>query len=628
MQSVVKELSKSTVVENGALFDTAAQAEHFVTSFDNNFLPIGMCLHSSLLKHAHPFHLWILCMDELVEQNLRHLALPHVSLIPLRDAEDARLLAVKPTRSRGEYCWTLTPFTAQFVFDRDPQVKRVTYIDADLFFFVSPKLLLDEFERSGKHVLITEHAYGPRYEYSGRAKRGGRFCVQFMTFRRTHEGEKIMHWWQDRCLEWCYARVEDGKFGDQKYLDLWPELFGRDVHILQQKEKTLAPWNVEHFAKLGGGKLNPVFYHFQTLRIISADEILLYSGWKVGQVSAGIYHAYMDSLRSVVSRMLQERIPVAYLPRRKGLVGRLTTLKHKYIDGEKSVPLQSGMIESVESPSALTMPVVTGKAEGGRRIFGYAKKQSIAEQPLVSIVTVVYNGATTLEHTIQSIIEQVYGNVEHIIVDGGSTDGTLDILRKYDADIAYWVSEKDAGIYDAMNKGIALAKGDYIGMLNADDYLASPLSLETIISQFKSNDVDAVFSNLDIVDPENLNRVLRKYRVPSFSSFLLRIGVMPPHPTFYCKKSCYEKVGLYRTDYRIAADFEMLVRMLQKFHISWSYIDKTTVKMRSGGVSSSGIKSSWVVNREIIRACLENGLYTNIFFLMLKLPIRLLERVL
>jgi hypothetical protein len=602
--------------------------EHFVTLFDNNFLPIGLCLHASLLEHGQPFHLWILCMDELVEQNLRHLALPHVSLIPLREAEDARLLAVKSTRSRGEYCWTLTPFTPQFVFDRDSQVKRVTYIDADLFFFASPKLLLDEFERSGKHVLITEHAYGPRYEYSGRAKRGGRFCVQFMTFRRTPEGEKIMHWWQDRCLEWCYARVEDGKFGDQKYLDLWPELFGSDVHILQQKEKTLAPWNVEHFAKLGGGKLNPVFYHFQTLRIISADEILLYSGWKVGQASAGIYQAYMDGLRTVVTRMLQERIPVVYLPRRKGLIGRLTTIKHKYIDGEKSVPLQSGMIESVESPSALTMLVVTGKAEGGLRILGKAGKPSTAELPLVSIVTVVYNGAMTLEHTIQSVIEQVYGNVEHIIVDGGSTDGTLDILRKYDADIAYWVSEKDAGIYDAMNKGIALAKGDYIGMLNADDYLACPLSLETIISQFKSNDVDAVFSNLDIVDPENLNRVLRKYRVPSFSSFLLRIGVMPPHPTFYCKKSCYEKVGLYRTDYRIAADFEMLVRMLQKFHISWSHIDKTTVKMRSGGVSSSGIKSSLVVNREIIRACLENGLYTNIIFLMLKLPIRLLERIL
>jgi hypothetical protein len=319
----------------------ATGVEHFVTLFDSNFLPIGLCLHSSLLEQGQPFHLWILCMDELVEQNLQRLALQHVTLIPLREAEDARLLAVKPSRSRGEYCWTLTPFTPQFVFDRDKQVQRVTYLDADLFFFASPKLLLDEFEHSGKHVLITEHAYNPRYERSGRAKRAGRFCVQFMTFRRTPQGERVMHWWQERCLEWCYARVEDGKFGDQKYLDQWPELFGAEVHILLQKEKTLAPWNVAYFEKLADGKLNPVFYHFQTLRIISPNELLLYSGWRVGEASTLLYQSYADSLRRIVSRLEQEGIPVAFLPRRRDLIGRLATLKHKYLDGEKSVPLHS-----------------------------------------------------------------------------------------------------------------------------------------------------------------------------------------------------------------------------------------------------------------------------------------------
>src|SRR5512146_2759101 len=243
--------------------------EHFVTLFDNNFLPVGLCLHASLLEHGQPFHLWILCMDDLVEQNLHRLALPHVSLIPLREVEDVRLLAVKPTRSRGEYCWTLTPFTPQFVFDRDPQVRRITYLDADMFFFSSPRSLLEEFEQSGKHVLITEHAYDPRYERFGRARRGGRFCVQFITFRRSPEAGKVMRWWQERCMEWCYARVEAGKFGDQKYLDQWPALFGAEVHILSQKEKTLAPWNVAYYEKLGHGKLSPVFYHFHGLRILS-----------------------------------------------------------------------------------------------------------------------------------------------------------------------------------------------------------------------------------------------------------------------------------------------------------------------------------------------------------------------
>lgn len=313
--------------------------EHFVTLFDNNFLPIGTCLHASLMKHGQPFHLWIVCMDELVEQNLRHLALPCVSLIPLADAEDARLLAVKPTRSRGEYCWTLTPFTPQFVFDRDPGVQRVTYLDADLFFFDAPHLLIDEFAASAKHVLITEHAYDPRYESSGRARRGGRFCVQFITFRRTAEAAKVMHWWQERCLEWCYAKVEDGKFGDQKYLDTWPELFGDEVHILRQKEKTLAPWNVLYYEKLGQGKIAPVFYHFHGLRLESPDSLLLYSGYRVGAAANDLYQVYCVCLRTILDKLTKAGIAIPYLPRRNDLLGKIITCKRRFIDGEKSVPL-------------------------------------------------------------------------------------------------------------------------------------------------------------------------------------------------------------------------------------------------------------------------------------------------
>ena len=267
------------------------------------------------------------------------------------------------------------------------------------------------------------------------------------------------------------------------------------------------------------------------------------------------------------------------------------------------------------------------RIEGGLRIKGVIKI-SKPDKPLVTVITVVFNGAATLEHTICSVIEQAYDNVEHIIIDGGSTDATPDILRKYDDRIDYWVSERDAGIYDAMNKGIALARGDYIGMLNSDDFFASPSALEIIATRLRESKADAVFSCLDIVDPGNLDRVLRKYRISNFSPFMLRIGVMPPHPTFYCRKSCYEKAGPYRTDYRIAADFEMLVRLLLKHHITWEFIDKTTVRMRSGGLSSSGIRSSWIVNREIIRACTENGLITNMMMLALKLPIRLWERIL
>ncbi|MEO7623413.1 MAG: glycosyltransferase family 2 protein [Gallionella sp.] len=249
------------------------------------------------------------------------------------------------------------------------------------------------------------------------------------------------------------------------------------------------------------------------------------------------------------------------------------------------------------------------------------------KKPRITVITVCYNSVGTIVDTLESIALQTYKYFEHIVVDGGSTDGTLAILREWTMHPILLVSEPDDGIYDAMNKGIALAKGEYIGMLNSDDYFAHPWVLEKIAGRFKANNLDAVFSCLDIVDPANLNRVLRKYRITTLNTFMLRIGAMPPHPTFYCKKSCYEKAGPYRTDYRIAADFEMLVRLLVKHHIAWEFIDEITVKMRPGGISSRGIKSNWVVNREIIRACTENGLYTNMFVLALKIPIRLLERV-
>lgn len=256
-------------------------------------------------------------------------------------------------------------------------------------------------------------------------------------------------------------------------------------------------------------------------------------------------------------------------------------------------------------------------------------KQSLPGKPLVSIVTVVFNGAVTLEDTIRSVLQQTYDNIEYIIIDGGSSDGTLDIIRKYEAQVDYWVSEPDAGIYDAMNKGIAHATGDYVGTLNADDFFADSHVVQKIVERLLADKLDAVFSELDVVDPGNLAHVLRKYRVAKFDTFMLRMGVMPAHPTFYCRRSCYEKLGTapYRTDYHIAADFELLLRLLLTQNISWGYLPETTVKMRAGGVSSAGYRSKLLLNREVIRACEENGLYTNMLLLLLKLPLRLMEHI-
>jgi hypothetical protein len=278
--------------------------EHFVTLFDSNFLPMGMTLHSSLMSHGQPFHLWIICMDELVEKQLERISLPNVTLMRLREIETGELLAVKPRRSSREYCWTLTSFTFQAVFDRDNSVERVTYLDADLFFFSDPHILLGELDASEKHVLITEHAYAPEHNHF--LPLSGRFCVQFLTFRRTIEAAKVMRWWQEKCLEWCFDRHEENRFGDQKYLDVWPDLFSDEVHIVQQTEKTLAPWNVTNFERKLSGRLDPVFYHFQGLRITSANEVQLYNeNYFIEAAGKRLYGEYLAGLHNNI-RMLKE----------------------------------------------------------------------------------------------------------------------------------------------------------------------------------------------------------------------------------------------------------------------------------------------------------------------------------
>jgi len=170
--------------------------EHYVTLFDSLFLPQGLALHRSMLRHAAPFTLWVLCMDEQAHEVLRRLDLPHVRPIKLADVETPELRRVKPTRTRGEYCWTITPFTPAFVFEREPSVQRVTYLDADMWFRQDPQPIFEQFEHSAKAVLITEHAYPPEFDQS---KASGRFCVQFVTFERDR-GEPVRRWWADHKL--------------------------------------------------------------------------------------------------------------------------------------------------------------------------------------------------------------------------------------------------------------------------------------------------------------------------------------------------------------------------------------------------------------------------------------------
>lgn len=242
----------------------------------------------------------------------------------------------------------------------------------------------------------------------------------------------------------------------------------------------------------------------------------------------------------------------------------------------------------------------------------------------VSIITVCYNSGSTICDTIESVLSQTYSNIEYIVIDGGSTDSTKKIVDKYKGFVTHFISEPDKGIYDAMNKGIALATGEIVGILNSDDFFSSNDSISKIIREFQNGEVDAVFADLKYVKQDEPNRFSRLYSSKNFSKWKMRFGFMVPHPTFYTKRALFEKLGNYKLSYRVAADFELMARFFSK-GIEFRRSPHVIVSMREGGISSSGIAWRIHQNFEIVRACKENGIYTNIFFVGLKLPFKLLN---
>lgn len=235
----------------------------------------------------------------------------------------------------------------------------------------------------------------------------------------------------------------------------------------------------------------------------------------------------------------------------------------------------------------------------------------------ISIITVTYNSASTLKDTIKSVQQQDYANIEHIIIDGNSKDDTLDIIRSY-PHITNWISEKDKGLYDAINKGIKRATGDIIGILNSDDFFPSNKVVSDIAAQFEDPEVDAVIGDIAFVKPENLEKIVRHYSSAKFHPKKFAAGYMPAHPSFYVRKKFYDTYGLYKLDYKIAADYELLIRFMHTKGIRFRYIPEILVYMRTGGVSNQSAMSRYVLNKEIVRACDENGIKTNMARLSMK----------
>lgn len=230
----------------------------------------------------------------------------------------------------------------------------------------------------------------------------------------------------------------------------------------------------------------------------------------------------------------------------------------------------------------------------------------------ISIVTTTYNSVATIRNTVESVAAQVFdGEVEYIVIDGGSTDGTLEVLACYADVVDVLVSEPDRGLYDAMNKGIQLATGDVVGILNSDDFYTSDDVLATIADEFKRKGVDAVFGDIHFVNPNDLNKCVRYYSSRVFTPNALRFGFMPAHPSFYVCRECYRRYGCYDLAYRIASDYDLMVRFFYRYKITYSYIKKDMVTMRTGGLSTKNLRNRFLITTEDVKACRKYGLYTN-----------------
>lgn len=243
----------------------------------------------------------------------------------------------------------------------------------------------------------------------------------------------------------------------------------------------------------------------------------------------------------------------------------------------------------------------------------------------VSIITVVRNGADTIGDCIESVLNQVYPDLEYIIVDGGSTDGTPDIVRSYGAKIARFISEPDDGIYDAMNKGIKVATGEVIGILNADDLYRHSGVIKQVMERLNQTGCDAVYSNLVYVDRADTSRVKRYWPGGLYTPNSFLWGWMPAHPTLFVRRHIYEQYGLFKTSLRSAADYELMLRFIHKHHIRLAYLNDLTVMMRVGGVSNQSLVHRFKANREDSKAWRMNELTPYFFTLWLK-PLRKLTQ--
>jgi len=527
---------------------------------------------------------------------LKELDLPGVKPVSLTDfeRENKELSDIKNSRTKIEYYFTCSPFWPAYVFKKDESVDLLTYVDADLFFFSDVTPIFKELGNNS--ILIIEHRF-PKWR-TGMDK-FGKYNVSILCFRRDDIGFRCLKWWQERCIEWCHDRVEDGKFADQKYLDDWCERFGR-VTVLRHKGAGLAPWNVMNYelsewhGEVFIDDIPLIFFHFHRLEEIKqgvyATGLEMYNAHKNGVLRKHIYLPYVTELDRI-SAYLNEKA-----------AHRDEDIRSKTIRSwDKDWKMDAGAIKWMiqymmgrlfgwfvsvkrggkpfdiiedEMTFADNLPGKSSEKEH-RKILKVGYRFKIRSEynmdviskhdtryPRMSVIMPTYNQGAFIERAILSILNQNYPNLEFIIIDGGSTDDTINIIKKYERYISYWQSKPDNGQADAINQGLAKATGVYVSWLNSDDFYLSGV-LKNVAGFFEKSGADIVHANEYVVDTKDMiigeNRGLPFPEMMGLAFFIYG-GYWTFQTTMFWKKELHDKYGFLDTKYNFALDLELFSR--------------------------------------------------------------------
>jgi len=544
---------------------------YYCSYFDRNYLLKAIALITSLNRHcSNAFTLYAVCLDETTSTVLEGLALPNVVTVPLHRVEenDDALLAAKGNRSVVEYYWTLTPSILLWLLERHPEVGQLTYLDADLYFYGDSEPIFEEMGEDS--ILIHEHRFP---EHMKHLEIYGKYNVGLLSFRRNADGLEALNWWRERCNEWCYCQIDNGRYGDQLYLDDWTERF-KKVHVLEHIGAGVAPWNhiqyrfrTEPDGEVRLDDRQVIFYHFHSFDFVRPGlvvpaKFVIYPLRE--DIITNCVMPYIEELcRATVS--VREIIPdFSFGLMNDELLSADHTLIARKEFGEElsrlglthpKIELSSGW--ECHCSSQMNPPAAPYEAPAPAVLL-----QTSA--PRVTLVIPSYNYGRYLEACLDSILSQHCPNLELIVMDGGSTDHTVEILKRYDRHITYWQSGPDAGQYSAVEEGLRRSTGEIMGWLNADD-MFHPGAFDNVSRIFaRCPQVEWLMGRPNSFDEAGQQKhVLSFLPMNSRKKYLADEELIQQEGVFW-RRGLWERSGAYiEKSLPLAADLELWARFFR-----------------------------------------------------------------